>query len=145
VERGDEKIVEHLLTSGANINVTGKDGRTALMLAVERGETEIVQYLLKNSAKINIVTKDGASALDLAVSGGHTEIVKLLKNGANIETITESGSADLNIPCNNVAKIIKCLNDSIPNIQIFPFSLNRTTCDDGHDDAYEWEAVPLLG
>ena len=86
-EKGYEKIVELLMSAGANVNA--KKGRefkeTALAVASRKGYIKIVKLLLDKGADVNIRDKDGDTALSEAISGGgYIEIVKLLLDkGAN--------------------------------------------------------------
>ena|GEM_PF-6189804 len=48
--RGDLSIVEEALSKGADVNVVGILGKTALETARKRGHTHIVEFLKKNGA-----------------------------------------------------------------------------------------------
>lgn len=69
-----------LLEHGADVNVKGNDGSTALMLAASAGDSEIVRDLLRQGADVSgRFTETGKTALMLAREKGHSEIVELLE------------------------------------------------------------------
>jgi ankyrin repeat protein len=51
VRMGNQKLIELVLAAGADVNLKGSDGKTALQLAREKGQTEIVELLRKSGAK----------------------------------------------------------------------------------------------
>jgi ankyrin repeat protein len=51
VRMGNKELIELVLGAGADVNLKGSDGKTALQLAREKGETEIVELLRKHGAK----------------------------------------------------------------------------------------------
>jgi len=84
VRSGDAEAVRALVSSGANPDARGRDGKTALMLAAEKGRAATVQVLLESGAKPDVQTLQGTTALGLAARNHHREAVRLLlKAGAN--------------------------------------------------------------
>jgi ankyrin repeat protein len=78
------ETVELLLDKGADPNMVGNDGTTALMTAIISGDIEIVELLLDKGAHTNIVNTYGQTALISAAWYGHSGIVELLLDrGAN--------------------------------------------------------------
>ena len=65
--------------AGANVNVTTKDGLTALMLASAQGNTEIVKILLLAKPHLNMRQQNGYTALQIAKAYNHPDIVKILQ------------------------------------------------------------------
>ena len=59
------EIVELLISYGADINATDKNGWTALMFASQNGYVESVKILLQYNADVNIQNKDRMTALML--------------------------------------------------------------------------------
>lgn len=59
------KALRFLISSGANINMLGPQGNTALHYAVERGCMEIILILLLNGADPNIVNENKQKPEDL--------------------------------------------------------------------------------
>lgn len=77
------KIVDLLLTHGANLNAPDESGTRALHQAVVNGHTDVVNTLLANGADPNAPDGNGISALHQAADKGHTDVVNaLLTNGA---------------------------------------------------------------
>ncbi|KAL0170327.1 hypothetical protein M9458_034923, partial [Cirrhinus mrigala] len=73
-------LCEVVLLRNPNMNMTDKDGNTALMIAAIEGYTEIVQDLLDAGTYVNIPDRSGDTVLIGAVRGGHVEIVRALLN-----------------------------------------------------------------
>lgn len=77
------KLVKLLVERGADVNISGEDGETALAKAINRGNLEIVELLLAEGAYPNQGIM-GQPPLVLAVQTGRPEMVELLlKHGAN--------------------------------------------------------------
>ena len=74
--KGFGKIVELLLTHGADSNKQDEKGCTALFLAATNGHLQIVELLMEHGADVNIGTKNGITPLRIACSNGKKEIVK---------------------------------------------------------------------
>ena len=66
--KGDLAMVRLLLQHGANVNVngTGPDGKTALMMAAMFNRTDIVELLIAQGADPDARDASGMSALDAA-------------------------------------------------------------------------------
>lgn len=80
----DGEIMKLLFAAGADPNITGKDGDTALMAASRNGNTDLVKILLDAGAKPDLVDEDGFTALMRAADQGYDDVVKLLlAAGAN--------------------------------------------------------------
>ena len=83
---GDLKVVEALLSKGAEIDVQDEDRCTPLMLASRWGHINILLYLIDHDADVN--KKDGRkrTALHYASESGDFKVVKaLLSKGAEID------------------------------------------------------------
>ncbi|GKU13522.1 unnamed protein product, partial [Fusarium langsethiae] len=81
---GREKVVELLISRGANIMATGGKYGDAFTAASGRGHESVVRMLLANGAG-NDAQKVG-EALQAALSGCHTQVVKLLvDHGASLD------------------------------------------------------------
>jgi serine/threonine-protein phosphatase 6 regulatory ankyrin repeat subunit B len=74
---GKTEIVKILLEKGANPDLQGKNGYTALMVASMNGHTDIVTELLNKSANPDLKNAEGKTALDLA---SNSDIMSLLAN-----------------------------------------------------------------
>uniref|UniRef100_A0A672R1D3 Kinase D-interacting substrate of 220 kDa-like n=1 Tax=Sinocyclocheilus grahami TaxID=75366 RepID=A0A672R1D3_SINGR len=92
------EVVKELLKRNPNVNMTDKDGNTALMIAAKEGYTEIVQDLLDAGTYVNIPDRNSMTALIVAVKGGYTEVVKeLLKRNPNVNMTDKDGNTALMI------------------------------------------------
>jgi hypothetical protein len=72
--KGHLKVVQILLVTGADVNITDKDEDSALNLAVQKGHSDIVKAFLEAGADTSV----GIGALSLAASEGHTQTVQVL-------------------------------------------------------------------
>jgi ankyrin repeat protein len=71
------RIVELLVTRGANVNRRLPDGRTPLFAAAESGELRVVNFLLARGARVNDLVLDDM-ALDIADQNGHQPAARVL-------------------------------------------------------------------
>jgi ankyrin repeat protein len=88
VEKGDQKIVELLLTHPEiDVNKAHKGGATPLIIASQRGFKEIVARLLRHpDIDVNsATTARGDTPLHQASQNGHKEVVELLLMHPSIE------------------------------------------------------------
>ncbi|EDO30279.1 predicted protein, partial [Nematostella vectensis] len=82
--KGHVEVVQLLVGCNASLNITDKDGRTPLLMAIQSGHEEIVCLLLDKGAKVNIADNAKKTALMYASLLGLTKCVEtLLKRGAN--------------------------------------------------------------
>jgi ankyrin repeat protein len=90
---GLRKILERLISKGANVKEADEGGTTALHLAAENGHDEIVLVLFKNGANIDArETKYGQTPLHLAALNGHKAVTEtLLQNGAQADLKDKEG------------------------------------------------------
>jgi ankyrin repeat protein len=96
-----------LITKGADVKATAKNGVDALIIASANGDEEMVKVLLKKGVDLkNKTTQEltakgrlvftGTDALLAASDGGYTGVVKLLlKAGANPNTSAQNGTTAL--------------------------------------------------
>jgi hypothetical protein len=71
-------LTDALLNSGAEINIQGNTGYTALHIATELNNPGIVNYLLSKGANTGIKTNQGLSSKAIARIQKNDEILKLL-------------------------------------------------------------------
>lgn len=83
---GYKEIVKALIENGADINIKGYFGYTALHEACRKNNIDIVNILIKNGADLNIKSgRHGFMPLYLACENNYEEIIDILiKNGANL-------------------------------------------------------------
>lgn len=75
-ERRD--IVSYLIAHGAEVNLRGNDGETALIKASFRGHLKIVRCLAEHGADPNLATSFGETALMLGAYTNHFDVVRFL-------------------------------------------------------------------
>jgi len=88
-EQGYEKMVDFLISKGANVNARQdsdvNNGATVLMRAAIKGKTNIVRKLVQSKAKVNDKNRFNSTALMQAAASGHKQVVEfLLQNGADV-------------------------------------------------------------
>ena len=95
VDRGDQRMLQLLLTYGAAANATSVEGKAAIVVAIERGSREMATMLLRHGADPNRSDEVGRSALEIAVKRGDDEAAKLLLNhGARIRVCDAGNCVD---------------------------------------------------
>jgi len=72
-------VANHLISNGANVNVTNGVGATPLIYAATFNKPDIVELLLTNTADKTAKDSQNKTALDHAKSNGFDAIVKLLE------------------------------------------------------------------
>jgi ankyrin repeat protein len=90
------KIVQMLLTHGAQVNVANHNGQTALTVAIVERNALLVRILLDAHADPNAIDRlqGNASALILAAKARRVDIAEmLLKKGANVQFKDEFGKS----------------------------------------------------
>ena len=86
-------MVTLLLKRGADPDIRGKGGFTALIIACVVGHYDCVKALLEGGADIDITEERGLTALDFAEDRGYDNIVNLLKK------VRATRSGDTSSPC----------------------------------------------
>ncbi len=77
---GNPKMVELLISKGAQVNALTTDDKTPLHYAAGKGHLEIARALVRNDADVSLVC-NGKTALDLAEEHGRDEVIDFLQNG----------------------------------------------------------------
>lgn len=118
ISRGDAKLIDFLLTHGADINAGDSHGKTPLMYAVQNSKVNVVKLLIACGANVSAQADYdySNSALKLAENTGKTEIAGLLR-------ITEFASRDPSHERHWAAKLKRALAES-----------TRAKIDDGPPD-----------
>lgn len=144
---GHPKVVEILLTHGANPNLANVDGETPLHAAAFQGNPEIIRMLIVAGAKVNPF---GASESPLHSvishnSGDHayTAAVALLDAGADINAVDTLGRSVLYVSIwENESKVASVLLEKGAKVnQPAPNFDSEITCAALND---EWDVVELL-
>lgn len=96
-ERGDEGMVQLLLSSGASPNVADDVGLSALHVSAKKGRWRLVCLLLSSDADANVTSKcSGETPLHYACKYGHQDIVqKLLRSRADPMAMSSKGVTPL--------------------------------------------------
>ncbi len=84
---GNLPIIEYLVSSGADVNITTITGLgvTPLLLACQNGDNDIVEFLIEKGARLNMLPNAVNTPLNMAIDYGHKEVVEtLIKNGVRV-------------------------------------------------------------
>jgi len=79
VKYGPARLVAVLMERGADVDIRGEYGETALMAAAENGKLDLVRLLVEAGADVNAQHEGGWTALAWAEAEGHTEVVEYLR------------------------------------------------------------------
>jgi ankyrin repeat protein len=95
-ERGDRTAALRLLAKGADPNLPGPDGTTAIMWAAANDDRELVRALIAAKANVSARNRFGTTALtEAAILGSEQVIDLLLKAGADPDTRNPEGETPL--------------------------------------------------
>jgi ankyrin repeat protein len=96
VEKNNEKMVEALVNSGANVNEKDSFGDTPLHAAAAAGNLNITKYLIEKKAYVDAHDHSHTTPLITAISNKHPNIVKYLcENNANVNKPDNDGLTPL--------------------------------------------------
>lgn len=93
-------VIDLFISKGADLNVVGKGGHTAMAYAAERNKTDVVKKLIEAKADVNKRGKSKISYTPLmhAAKLGNLEMVKaLVEAGAEINEIREHADGSVMI------------------------------------------------
>ena len=98
---GNIDAVKHMITNGANIEMTSSNGRTPLYSASRWGHLEIVKVLIAGGGDVNKAEWYGRTPLYTASCNGHLKIVNvLIASGGDVNKADNEGK----IPLFNASK-----------------------------------------
>ncbi|EIT74045.1 ankyrin repeat protein [Aspergillus oryzae 3.042] len=92
-----QAIARLLIDNGADVNLSGSNGRTPLSLAAERSNDHIIMMLLEKGAAVEAKDNTGRTPLSWAAESSRNEnsIRILLERGAEIESKDDAGRTPL--------------------------------------------------
>ncbi|XP_046562348.1 inversin-like [Haliotis rubra] len=74
---GHFDVVKYVLSlNSEDINSSGREGRTPVMIAAEKGHKEVVELLVRHGANLLLSDKHGDNTLHRTCNGGHFDVVK---------------------------------------------------------------------
>lgn len=89
---GDVRLVQALMSHGADHNARDAEGFTALTWAAQFGRYEVVDYLSARHSHVNVIDRWGYTPLMWALQQGHVAVAALLlSRGANPAVSTPFG------------------------------------------------------
>jgi len=93
---GFVKIIDALVSLGADINKSNKNGANPLFIACQEGKVDAIKTLIAYESDVNQVKYNGFTPLMIAVYKNHTVVVKLLlKHKAKYDKKNNSGKTAL--------------------------------------------------
>jgi ankyrin repeat protein len=93
---GHKKMVELLVSKGADVNAKAASGATPLFFAVLRDQKDDAQILIEHGADVNIPDAYGDTILDCALHLQYGSMIQLLvDHGADVNALDQSGHRPL--------------------------------------------------
>ncbi|MGO4786115.1 ankyrin repeat domain-containing protein [Paenibacillus sp. 2KB_20] len=129
-EQGNTEQVRQLLQSGANINATDEQGRTAVMAATYHNHVGTVEALIQAGADINIRDKQLNNVFLYAGAEGMVEILRLAIEADADVTLTNRFGGTALIPASDRG-----------HVEIVQELLTRTDIDVNHINNLNWTAL----
>ena len=115
-------LAQLLIKKGADVNIQGKEGNTAMMLCCDNNRLDLVNLLLHNSnVDVNIAGQDLFTPLIIAARGNKEDIVRALLKDSNIDVNKkgfEGKSALVNAAEGGFDNIVRILSIEHPDTDI---------------------------
>ena len=98
-QKGDAKLMEHLLRAGISPDISSPDGTSILTRTAVSRHFEIAELLVKEGADVNTKSNDGLTPLFAAILSKRSDLVELLidsgadSNAARLHGLTPLGLA----------------------------------------------------
>jgi hypothetical protein len=120
--RGDVRLIQHLLTNGANVNGSiHRSKSTALHYAASTGHVASCKILVQYGANVNSFDAEMNTPLHLAAQNGNAHVVEfLLRQGADRSVETSYGLTALQMAESNCHKDCVRLLKPCPPEPLFP-------------------------
>ena len=144
-QQGHFRVVELLLSAGADRNAANKNGATPIFIASSCGHLNIVELLIAAGADTNAATKDGWTPLYVASSKGYHQVVLvLLAAGADashrVGGIWPFGTTSHDIAKkNSYSSVVQLLSSPLPPSSVASFrnrQLQLKSLLDAHTQQY---------
>ncbi|GIP04713.1 hypothetical protein J28TS4_31200 [Paenibacillus lautus] len=129
-EQGNTEQVRQLLQSGANIDATDEQGRTAVMAATYRNHVDTVDALIQAGADINIQDHQLNNVFLYAGAEGMLDILRLAIDADADVTLTNRFGGTALIPASDRG-----------HVEIVQELLTRTSVDVNHINNLNWTAL----
>ncbi|WP_456290488.1 ankyrin repeat domain-containing protein [Paenibacillus sp. AK002] len=129
-EQGNTEQVRQLLQSGANIDATDDQGRTAVMAATYRNHVDTVDALIQAGADINIRDHQLNNVFLYAGAEGMLDILRLAIDADADVTLTNRFGGTALIPASDRG-----------HVEIVRELLTRTSVDVNHINNLNWTAL----
>ncbi|WP_433941981.1 ankyrin repeat domain-containing protein [Paenibacillus lautus] len=129
-EQGNTEQVRQLLQSGANIDATDDQGRTAVMAATYRNHVDTVDALIQAGADINIRDHQLNNVFLYAGAEGMLDILRLAIDADADVTLTNRFGGTALIPASDRG-----------HVEIVQELLTRTSVDVNHINNLNWTAL----
>ena len=102
VDLGRYKIVEYLISKGANMNIVDYDGYSPLQLAYFRGKINMFKLLANSGANVDARNYEGMTVLDIACEKGDMDIAEfVVSKGASLNERNNRGLMPLHVGVQN--------------------------------------------
>lgn len=102
VKNNLEKLMQSLISRGADFEKKNNDGDTPLLIAVKNKSTSFINMLISHGADLNVQDANGDTPLHLAVKDkDHNLADKLTKKGADKEKKNKAGDTPLLVAVKN--------------------------------------------
>ncbi len=121
IDNDQKKMINLLLSLGANVNATDEAGRTPLHLVVEQTNASMVKRLISSGAKMDVEDRRGRTPFHMAVQAGSTKgVQQFLSQGVDPSITDGNGRTPLYVAVREKkTEIVKALLDAgaDPNVQ----------------------------
>ncbi|KAF5636893.1 ankyrin protein [Fusarium sp. NRRL 25303] len=126
-----QQVLEVLLQSGANVNISDERGESPLHHASVSGFIDIAEILIQKSAGLDIKSVAGETPLHCASRNGHLRVTQLLvQHGADVASKDNHGRTPLHYAC---------ISGNLEVVNLIIGSSHTQTL----DEADHWGSTPL--
>lgn len=94
---GEKRRVQLLLSAGADVNASDRDGYTPVMRAAEKGHLSVVKVLLAAGANVNVSQGGESLLMKIVANGDLLTAERLVAAGADVNHRARDGQTALDI------------------------------------------------